>query len=269
MYLSYHEALQSNEWKEQANSIRNRDNNTCQRCGVDNSHFYKTGWTPISKLNLVLINYIESESGKLHFCILGSSQRDKIYAAYTKLTKPEVLEDLQDLHLFIHSIKKDWNNSDFNPSVCSVIPRMSFGHLNTKVATEIEEKLKHREKEWHTLIIDRESFFLGRKEDRTYIKYKSMHVHHRCYRQGVEIWAQDDEEYITMCNICHLLIHQNYSIPIYGHNGQLIQLENFCDRCGGSGYLPEYSHVQGGVCFKCGGLGGQISNDSDNTVGAI
>lgn len=26
-----------------------------------------------------------------------------------------------------------------------------------------------------------------------------------------------------------------------------------CPRCGGSGYLPEYSHVEGGVCFLCGG----------------
>ena len=28
-----------------------------------------------------------------------------------------------------------------------------------------------------------------------------------------------------------------------------------CSRCGGSGTLREYSHVEGGVCFKCGGSG--------------
>jgi hypothetical protein len=28
-----------------------------------------------------------------------------------------------------------------------------------------------------------------------------------------------------------------------------------CSRCGGSGYLPQYSHVEGGVCFRCGGAG--------------
>ena len=27
-----------------------------------------------------------------------------------------------------------------------------------------------------------------------------------------------------------------------------------CPRCGGSGYLPQYSHVAGGICFQCGGV---------------
>lgn len=26
-----------------------------------------------------------------------------------------------------------------------------------------------------------------------------------------------------------------------------------CSRCGGYGYISGYSHVKGGVCFKCGG----------------
>lgn len=28
-----------------------------------------------------------------------------------------------------------------------------------------------------------------------------------------------------------------------------------CPKCGGTGYLPEYRHICGGVCFKCGGSG--------------
>ena len=28
-----------------------------------------------------------------------------------------------------------------------------------------------------------------------------------------------------------------------------------CKRCGGTGYLPEYSRVEGGICFACGGAG--------------
>lgn len=30
---------------------------------------------------------------------------------------------------------------------------------------------------------------------------------------------------------------------------------NSCSRCSGSGYLPEFSHVEGGVCFRCRGTG--------------
>lgn len=26
-----------------------------------------------------------------------------------------------------------------------------------------------------------------------------------------------------------------------------------CSRCGGSGYFPQYSHIEGGICFKCRG----------------
>ena len=33
------------------------------------------------------------------------------------------------------------------------------------------------------------------------------------------------------------------------------QFEGICTRCGGTGYLSEYSYVEGGVCFACGGSG--------------
>ncbi|MGY3214030.1 hypothetical protein [Mucilaginibacter sp. HD30] len=32
-----------------------------------------------------------------------------------------------------------------------------------------------------------------------------------------------------------------------------------CDRCGGSGNLSQYIHVEGGVCFKCGGEGYDVT----------
>jgi hypothetical protein len=28
-----------------------------------------------------------------------------------------------------------------------------------------------------------------------------------------------------------------------------------CDFCGGKGWLPHFQHVEGGLCFKCGGKG--------------
>ena len=26
-----------------------------------------------------------------------------------------------------------------------------------------------------------------------------------------------------------------------------------CERCSGSGYIPKFNHVEGGICFKCRG----------------
>ena len=34
-----------------------------------------------------------------------------------------------------------------------------------------------------------------------------------------------------------------------------LSFEGICSRCGGSGYLPRYNHVEGGRCFKCNGEG--------------
>lgn len=31
-----------------------------------------------------------------------------------------------------------------------------------------------------------------------------------------------------------------------------------CERCRGRGHIAMYSHVQGGVCFKCGGTGSPL-----------
>jgi hypothetical protein len=28
-----------------------------------------------------------------------------------------------------------------------------------------------------------------------------------------------------------------------------------CTRCNGTGYLPQFKHIEGGVCFKCRGAG--------------
>lgn len=33
-----------------------------------------------------------------------------------------------------------------------------------------------------------------------------------------------------------------------------------CKRCNGSGYIPEYKHVQDGICFSCWGTGDKTFN---------
>jgi hypothetical protein len=31
--------------------------------------------------------------------------------------------------------------------------------------------------------------------------------------------------------------------------------KNICPKCGGTGYIRQYSHVSGGICFHCNGTG--------------
>lgn len=44
-------------------------------------------------------------------------------------------------------------------------------------------------------------------------------------------------------------------------NGTYIFADCRCRRCGGSGILPEYSHVDGGVCYQCNGAGYTTGSD--------
>ncbi len=38
-----------------------------------------------------------------------------------------------------------------------------------------------------------------------------------------------------------------------------------CERCSGTGELPQMSHVEGGVCFKCRGTGKQANKPVDRS----
>jgi 5-methylcytosine-specific restriction endonuclease McrA len=82
-----------------------------------------------------------------------------------------------------------------------------------------------------------------------------LNVHHVCYRKGLEPWEYPDEELITLCPECHKKIHEEQDIPIFNETGKIISNTTKCDRCGGYGYIPQYSHIQSGICFKCWGEG--------------
>ena len=83
----------------------------------------------------------------------------------------------------------------------------------------------------------------------------NLNVHHLCYRDGHKPWEYGDDELITLCPECHKKIHEESKVPIYDNEGQLESFAERCDKCGGSGYIPKYKHVENGVCFKCHGEG--------------
>lgn len=91
----------------------------------------------------------------------------------------------------------------------------------------------------------------GRKES----EEVSLHVHHKHYIYGLDPWEYKDSELTTLCEECHSKVHLEQEIPVYRlENGILkkVVLEP-CARCGGTGYFPEYRHVQNGICFRCHG----------------
>lgn len=86
-----------------------------------------------------------------------------------------------------------------------------------------------------------------------------LNIHHNYYIQGLKPWEyEDDKALITLCENCHKNFHKHNQVPIYAvykDKKSIIGHPVICPRCGGSGYLPQYSYYMNGVCFKCGGEG--------------
>lgn len=85
--------------------------------------------------------------------------------------------------------------------------------------------------------------------------FDSLNIHHTYYIYGRTPWNYNDEALITLCEKCHQKRHENQKIPIYNEARDFLAYAQTCQKCGGSGYLPEYKHYKHGVCFNCGGEG--------------
>ena len=86
--------------------------------------------------------------------------------------------------------------------------------------------------------------------------YKGLNVHHKYYVLGKKPWEYEDNALVTLCESCHQKRHEK-PIPKYKSllDKDLVGYCNPCDRCGGAGYIPQYNHIQHGICFKCRGEG--------------
>lgn len=87
---------------------------------------------------------------------------------------------------------------------------------------------------------------------------KGLNVHHKYYIKGKAPWEYEDDALVTLCEECHRETHRTTRIPIYrNYNATKIECGTAipCSRCNGSGYLPQYQHVEDGICFQCWGEG--------------
>lgn len=87
-----------------------------------------------------------------------------------------------------------------------------------------------------------------------------LHIHHKFYviENGKMIppWHYKSDDLMTLCSECHTKLHKDEIVTVFERvNDELIATTQYklCPRCKGEGYLPEYSHVQNGICFKCTG----------------
>lgn len=94
---------------------------------------------------------------------------------------------------------------------------------------------------------------LKERKSSNWVFVKDLHVHHKYYQKGLFPWEYPDEALITMCWQCHMELHSTQSVKAYDENGIEEGFLTPCNRCGGAGHFPQYSHVKNGICFRCGG----------------
>ena len=83
-----------------------------------------------------------------------------------------------------------------------------------------------------------------------------LHIHHQYYIEDRLPWQYNLNCFQTMCEHCHLDLHERIQVPYYSWRDNIL-IENKdlipCKRCKGAGIFPEYKHVESGICFRCHG----------------
>jgi len=79
------------------------------------------------------------------------------------------------------------------------------------------------------------------------------HIHHTYYQKDHLAWEYPDYSLVTLCWACHEELHKNKTIPELDESGNILSNKVVCSRCYGAGWIPQYSHVECGICFNCRG----------------
>jgi len=119
---------------------------------------------------------------------------------------------------------------------------------NLKVLSKEQHQALHRQ--------HKEAGATPRQEVKDYISNRIKHIQssdsqRRKNNQTADSYSEDDIAQLRS-RIKKSRINSLLSELRNDHYGSG-QFEGICTRCGGTGYLSEYSHVEAGVCFACGG----------------
>lgn len=257
MITDYQQLLRTPEWRGKTIEILKRDSHTCQRCGT-RSDRQLTTHRPIQLDKILKTSeffYESFTSDKRNIRLkLGGTHKGFLCKS------PHSVQELRNSDNLVFLFQTVWKDAIKYPF------KATLGKLNfdPDVHNQIEidplvKLFRVYLKKNFRLDVDLEGVYIMRNDvckESIYSKDSNIfQVHHMCYRKGIEIWEHPNEEYVTLCNVCHDIVHENQDIPFYDERGREIQDLEKCDRCGGKGYMPEYRHVENGVCFKCRGTG--------------
>ena len=83
-----------------------------------------------------------------------------------------------------------------------------------------------------------------------------IQIHHTLYFWNKLPWEYQSKHLKVLCDACHKQEHQTNTIYVYKDETMSEKkVIPICSRCDGSGFIPEYFHIQKGICFECWGAG--------------
>ena len=283
--MTYKDLLLENDWQLKCNEILNRDHYICQDCGslgfhnggnfislycvseIDSllkdwrfnglSFSEFIGKSPISKTRTITVHPKEETKvpgGQGIYCLL--------------FQKPYSVFDYGSKAICDYSLSSTIDAEFYKGNIISNIKhdvggRVMCFEFSQQLSAAINMNIEH-------LLI---GYIDGLRYDVTILNItfknkvisirlspygcgiKGLNVHHRYYTIGSKPWEYSNDALVTLCQDCHSKRHKDAKVPLYTPEHQLIKHLIPCSRCGGSGYLPQYNHVENGICFKCGGEG--------------
>ena len=242
--LTYQEQLKTKEWKSRRQQILERDDHCCSFCGkgqcrklkFDHNTFY------------LGIDSSKPSISSSDFTVIESGEKFKDAIKRLKLTHlkrgPIPLSDqvgvLSAEGAFFYTVwrtDEDYTVIKEEAFLASVI--CSDGYIANILYRDKDEL---DDIELKRVYVQDEELILA--------------VHHKRYIVGRNAWEYDDDDLVTLCQDCHSKVHEFLPVQVYDENDDgSLEVMNLtpCYRCNGTGYLPEYSHVENGICFRCRG----------------
>ncbi len=246
----YYDALCEKEWKERRKEILERDNYRCSLCGrtrtIQGECSEKPGDSP--KICYVGLNY--SENVAIHNDIVVYENKKIVLKGWCKsrIFENGLRHVLMGGNYLVPTTMKNLEDLRENLSSDSVM----YGLANCgdgSLYPVMFQKGENPSAPFETDIIVRPYLSNHPVE---------LHVHHKYYILEHEPWEYPDNALVTLCGDCHNKLHTSkiVDIPVYaiGNNGTKIKMDYTpCKRCAGQGYLTQYLHIDGGICFRCKG----------------
>lgn len=257
--MTYRELLNTDDWKLKRQEILIRDNHTCKRCGISKENKF-SGMMYTCKKNILdefNIKFLKNEHLETKLVELEGINRNINILCKTEIYNSEIITNRQYV-IMVNFADKNVIKYPFNGSTINNLKENIFLKNRTnEIFNNIFNTIINKQSKNKNLVVDLEAIWLIEYgiEHMASKNCHNLHIHHKCYRKDIEIWNQNDEEYDTLCSICHQIVHQNQLIPFYDKYGNIIQYLKNCKKCNGTGYLPQFKNIFNGTCFDCNGFG--------------